>query len=68
MRTLIPTKHIDHNPCDLTDEEVAVIKAATFYMYTYGVGLIFLDNATWDCTNSAAAKDYLDELKIPEKK
>lgn len=62
----IPVLRIDHNPHELTEQEVAVIKTSTFYMYTYGVGLIFLDNATWDCTNSCAAKEYLDALKIPE--
>lgn len=58
--------HITNNPHELTPEEIQIIKASTFYMYTYGVGLIFLENATWDPSNSAAAKEYLDELNIPE--
>jgi hypothetical protein len=61
---------IDHNVHELTPEEQAEIRRSTWYMYTYGVGLIFLENgSTWDPTNSAAAKDYLDNtLKIREKK
>jgi hypothetical protein len=60
---------IDNNVGDLTPDEIARIQACQWYMYTYGVGLIFLENnATWDCSNSAAAKDYLDNLKIEEKK
>jgi hypothetical protein len=61
--------NIDHNPTELTDIEKQIIAQANWYMYTYGVGMIWLSNdVSWDCTNSAAAKQYLNDLKIPEKK
>lgn len=59
---------IESNPSALTQEEKALIAKAVYYSYTYGVGLIFLSNGTWDCSNTVGAKQFLDRLGIPEKK
>lgn len=59
--------HITHNPHELTEEERKVIETAPWYMYVYGVGLIIFPAGTWDCTATVQAKEYLDNLKIPER-
>lgn len=53
---------ITHNPSELTEEEEKLIRQSQWYVYGYGTGVIMLDNCVWDCTNSVAAKEYLDEL------
>jgi hypothetical protein len=58
---------IKNNVGQLTQEEKDLLQKASFYMYTFGVGLIFLSNCTWDCSDSILAKAYLDRLNIPEK-
>lgn len=57
---------IKHNPSELTDDERKVIHSAPWYVYVYSVGLILLPGATWDCSDTVGAKEYLDNLKICE--
>lgn len=60
--------HITHNPHELTEDERKLIASTPWYMYVYGVGLILLaGGSTWDCSDTVGAKQYLDNLKIPEK-
>ncbi len=64
--------NIENNVDSLTVAEQKAILSANYYVYAYGVGVIMLHTDTtcinWDCTNSTAAKDYLDKNKIREVK
>lgn len=61
------TIHIKNNIDQLTDEERKKILSATWFSYVYGVGLLFLPNCTWDCTDTVSALKFLREHKIPER-
>lgn len=58
---------IKSNPKDLTDFETNAIKLQEWYVYTYGVGMIFMKDLVWDCTDTVGAKKHLDNLGIEEK-
>lgn len=59
--------HIKNNPGQLTELESKTIAEAEWFIYLYGVGLIYLSNSTWDCSDTISAKAYLEELNIPER-
>lgn len=62
---------IKTNPVYLSTEEKDLLSKCITYSYVYDVGLIFLkladgSHATWDCSNTVAAKEYLDQLGVKE--
>ncbi|MGX5691315.1 hypothetical protein [Arcticibacter tournemirensis] len=59
---------ITNNVAMLTEKEKAHLSQAKYYSYVYGIGLIYLSNGYWDCTNSSEAVEYLDQLGIPERR
>ncbi len=52
----------------LTEKEKEHLAQAKYYSFVYGIGLIYLSNGYWDCSNSEAARDYLDKLGIEERR
>lgn len=59
--------NIVSNPIHLTPVEAAHIKQAAWFQYIYGVGLIYLSNGSWDCSDSVSALEYLRQLGIKER-
>lgn len=59
---------ITNNVKMLTDKEKAHLAQAKYYSLVYDVGLIYLSNGYWDCSDSGSALEYLDALGIPEKR
>jgi hypothetical protein len=62
---------IKNNPSALTDQEKQALKTAKYFAFTYGVGLIFItgqnnEPISWNCSNSVAAKEYLESNGIRE--
>ena len=69
-KTTIKTQSmgITNNVELLTEKEKAHLAQAKYYSFVYGVGLIYLSNGYWDCTDSGAAREYLDQLGIAERR
>lgn len=59
--------HITNNVSQLSVYERDTILENDWYVYTYGIGIIFMRNCSWDCTNTAEAKKYLDSHGMEEK-
>jgi hypothetical protein len=62
---------IKNNVQNLSEEEKAILSKAKYFSYVYGNGLILIqlnDNTpiSWNCSNSTAAKKYLENLGIRE--
>lgn len=62
---------ITNNVTYLTDDEKVILSKAAYYSYVYGVGLIFIhlsegSQISWNCSNSIAAKEYLENLGVQE--
>lgn len=62
---------IKNNPSSLSEQEREALKGAKNYAYVYSVGLIFItgkngEAISWDCSNTVAAKKFLDEAGIRE--
>ena len=59
--------NINSNVSGLSSYERHTILQNDWYVYTYGIGIIFMKNVCWDCTDSVGAKKFLDENEIEEK-
>jgi hypothetical protein len=59
---------IKNNLPSLTPDEKRLIDSAYNFEYTYGVGLIFINDSRicWDCTNTVSALHYLQSKNIHE--
>jgi hypothetical protein len=59
--------NVTSNVSGLSSFERHLILQQEWYVYTYGIGIIFMKEVCWDCSNSVGAKQFLDENGIEEK-
>lgn len=62
---------IKNNPSNLTPDEKQELNKAKYYVFVYGVGLILVETTegkhlSWNCSNSVAAKQYLENNSVRE--